>query len=84
MNTRRHELKCWRPYFAAVASGAKTAELRHNDRHFKAGHEILLQEWNRQTRTYTGASILLTITHVATGTAVGIPNGYALLSTHLA
>ena len=34
-----HELKCWPEYFEAVISGAKTFEVRKNDRDFAVRDE---------------------------------------------
>lgn len=39
-----HELKIEKPYFQAVKDGIKTFEIRHNDRGFQAGDEIILKE----------------------------------------
>jgi len=40
-----HELKCWPEYFEAVISGAKTFEVRKNDRDFRVGDVLLLNEY---------------------------------------
>lgn len=50
----QHRLKCWPSYFQAAIEGEKTFELRLNDRHFQVGDEIILEEWNPVTRSYTG------------------------------
>lgn len=39
-----HELKCEQQYFEAVASGKKTFEVRCNDRNFKPGDFLALNE----------------------------------------
>lgn len=38
-----HELKCESKYFAKIMSGIKTAELRLNDRDYKVGDYLILQ-----------------------------------------
>lgn len=41
-----HNLKTWPEYFRAVRNREKTFELRFNDRDFKVGDVLLLQEFN--------------------------------------
>lgn len=67
----RHELKCEHRFFQPVRDWLKTAELRLNDRDFKVGHQIRLNEvklvkledgtifWQP-----TGRWISATITHI--------------------
>ena len=43
-----HHLKILPCYFREVASGNKTFELRKNDRDFKSGDSLILQEYNGQ------------------------------------
>lgn len=47
MNVTVHALKCWPEPFAAMQSGAKTAEFRRDDREprFEIGHTLRLMEW---------------------------------------
>jgi len=42
---RCHWLKTLPEYFAAVASGEKTFEIRKNDRGFRVGDELVLMEY---------------------------------------
>lgn len=44
-----HELKVWPDYFARLADGSKTFEVRKDDRGFQAGDELLLREWDPAT-----------------------------------
>jgi hypothetical protein len=72
-----HELKTWPIYFAALASGRKTFELRRNDRNFVEGDQLRLREWNPDTESYTGAEIECSVSYVLTGN--GLCDGFAAL-----
>lgn len=49
-----HDLKTWPEFYADLLSGAKTFELRKNDRGFEVGDELRLHEWDPLTEQYTG------------------------------
>lgn len=53
---REHRLRTWPEYFAALRSGAKTFELRKDDRNprFAVGDTLYLDEFNPENATYTG------------------------------
>jgi hypothetical protein len=63
-----HELKIWPEYFAAVADGRKTFEVRVNDRGFQAGDSVKLREYGSKGFTeslrYTGRSLWFRIGYV--------------------
>ena len=61
--SKRHELKTIQPYFEDVANGIKTFEIRKNDRNFKIGEELELQEFV-EPETYTGRNIRADITYI--------------------
>lgn len=78
-----HELKTWREYFQLIASGEKTFELRKNDRDFKAGHELILHELDKDTNLYTGRKLFRRITYVLQGDEAekfGLKKGYCIMS----
>lgn len=57
-----HRLKIWPCFFDDVASGRKPFELRYNDRDFKVGDELLLQEW--ESGVYSGRETRKRVTYV--------------------
>ena len=71
-----HELKCEKQYFEAVASGKKTFEVRHNDRHFMVGDFLALNEVivtvesyadnmpAKQCTEYTGRCCLVEVVYI--------------------
>lgn len=78
-----HEVKCWPPYFEAVASGSKPFEVRKNDRGFQKGDALVLKEWNPNynygSGAYTGRAHRCIITYVLAGGVFGIEPGYVVL-----
>lgn len=52
-----HELKIYPDFFNEVISGKKTFEIRKNDRPFKEGDLLALNEWD--WNSYTGRSCLV-------------------------
>lgn len=56
--------KIWPEYFSLVESSKKKFELRLNDFEAKEGDTLILEEWNPETKQYTGRSIEKKITYV--------------------
>ena len=79
-----HELKILPEYFEAVAGGAKSFELRKDDRGFTVGDEIILKEWNGTE--YTGRCEKADILHLeklyraCRGVCNSEPEGLIILS----
>lgn len=75
-----HKLKTINPYFSEVYLGLKTFELRKNDRDFKVGDWLTLQEYFAQTDSY-GTEITKVITSILTDVPeYGLMNGYCIIS----
>ncbi|OGZ17982.1 MAG: hypothetical protein A2V72_00615 [Candidatus Nealsonbacteria bacterium RBG_13_37_56] len=49
--------KIWTEYFELIESGKKRFELRLADFDIKEGDILILQEWNPDTKEYTGRKI---------------------------
>lgn len=49
--------KIWPKFFEAVKSGKKKFEVRVADFNIKEGDTLILEEWDPQTKTYTGRTI---------------------------
>ena len=82
-NARKHELKTWPAFFAAIRDGDKTFEVRRNDRGFQTGDVLVLREWdpNRSygSGAYTGNDEWRTVTYVLTGEEFGIKDGFCVM-----
>lgn len=74
-----HSLKTWPEYFQAVEDGRKRFELRVNDRDFQAGDWLWLQEWNPETRAYSGRESWMRVTYIAQG-VFGLPDNVCVMS----
>lgn len=72
-----HELKILSEHFWPVASDAKKAGSRLNDRNYQVGDYLRLQEWNPETG-YTDKIVVRIVTHVADLSQW--KDGYVLLS----
>lgn len=57
--------KIWPEYFDLVVSGKKKFEIRLADFDITEGDTLLLEEWNPQTKEYTGRSIAKKVGYVA-------------------
>lgn len=57
-----HALKIFPEYFEEVRNGRKKFELRYNDRDFRVGDYLALNEWENDK--YSGRSELVKVTYV--------------------
>jgi ASC-1-like (ASCH) protein len=56
--------KIWPRYFEEIRLGKKKFELRLNDFLVNEGDTLLLEEWNPETKEYTGRSIEKKVSYV--------------------
>lgn len=59
-----HALKTEPQYFEAVINAKKTFEVRRNDRDFRVGDYLALNELDDTREGYTGRSVLLRVTYI--------------------
>lgn len=62
-----HELKIWPEYFLPIIKKEKTFELRKADRDFKVGDKLKLNEYDPETKTYSGRSAIVKVTYILDG-----------------
>lgn len=74
-----HALKCWPEYYAAVASGHKTFELRKHDRVYVVGDHLILSCWDPLEQKYTGPRTTCLITYVLVGGSFGLAPDHCVL-----
>lgn len=59
-----HELKILPNYFEEVICGAKSFEVRKNDRNFKVGDMLALNEYDAEKKEHTGNSCLVYVDYI--------------------
>lgn len=75
-----HALKTIPEFYEGLESGEKTFEIRISDRDFKLGDKLLLQEYNPETKKYTGKEQERIISYLLTDKQIeGIKQGYCIL-----
>lgn len=74
-----HNLKTINPFFSQVWEGTKTFEARKNDRDFKEGDTLILEEYD-PNGTYLGRDIYATVSSILHGGQFGIENGFCVMS----
>ena len=76
-----YELKAWPEFFEPVLSGAKTFELRKDDRGFNEGDVLLLREFIVSEQRYTGRECRRMIVYkLPFGQVPGLKKGFCILS----
>jgi len=74
-----HKLKTLNPYFEDVYKRAKTFEVRRNDRDFKVGDILELNEWTGTG--FTGRGIAANVTYILSDPAY-CKDGFVILGIH--
>jgi len=75
-----HELKTWPSAFSAVLASIKTHEVRINDRDFKVGDLLNLQEYDIGKTAYTGRFLVVEVTYITPGGTFGVPDDMVVMS----
>ena len=74
-----HDLKTWPPFFDDVLTGAKTFELRRDDRGYAVGDVVTLREWAPDA-DYTGRTLTRSIGYIVRDAPhFGLAPGFAIL-----
>ena len=74
-----HCLKIWPEFFKAVVAGDKTFEIRKNDRRFRVGDVLVLEEFDPKKCDYTGEKSRAKITYVLEGGQFGLKSGFVCM-----
>lgn len=74
-----HKLKTWPECFAPLMFGAKPFEVRVNDRDFKVGDILQLEEWDPKTEQYTGRCVTRQVSYIMEP-AFGMPKNLIVMA----
>lgn len=74
-----HDMKTWPEYFEAIRLEQKTFEVRKDDRTFKVGDILRLQEFDPVHSRYSGRYIPVEVTYILKGGQFGIEPGYCVM-----
>ena len=56
--------KVWREYFEKIISGKKKVEVRVGDFEINEGDTLVLEEWDKDKKDYTGRKIEVVATYI--------------------
>lgn len=59
-----HELKTWPRFFDEIKSGAKTFEIRENDRGYAVGDLLHLREYDPGKQQFSGRETFVRVTYI--------------------
>ncbi|MCD9816654.1 DUF3850 domain-containing protein [Bradyrhizobium japonicum] len=60
-----HHLKCWPQFFNEIAAGRKKHDLRRaDDRRFRVGDILVLEEYDPQKEVFTGRVLEVEVTYI--------------------
>jgi len=74
-----HKLKIWPEYFESVSNGTKPFEVRKNDRNYRVGDILVLQEYRKDILEYTGRICVKQVTYILKGGDFGIAPNFCVL-----
>lgn len=80
---RVHHLKTDPEPFAEVKAGKKRYEVRRFDRDFRVGDRLVLTEFDRTTKKYSGDNIVVMVVHILPPGAYGLPEDVGVMGIEL-
>lgn len=74
-----HYLKTIPPFFQDAIEGIKPFEVRKDDRDFRVGDILILEEWDSNRTVYTGRKASFDVTYKLVGETWGLMNGVCVM-----
>jgi len=75
-----HNLKTFPEYYISVKNGVKKFEIRKNDREFKVGDFLNLEEYNPENEEYTGNVVRTVVDYILPGGDFGVEDDFVVMS----
>jgi len=76
-----HYLKTWTEFYSRMDTGDKRFELRKDDRGYREGDVLCLQEYNPETESYTGRHLWFSVTYCLRNVPqFGLNDDYVIMS----
>ena len=76
-----HTLKTRLEIFTLMRDGVKNFDVRKNDRNIKVGDRIIFQEYDNETKTYTGRELDKKVTYILQG-ELGLPEDICVMQLY--
>lgn len=83
LGPRIHHLKTDPEPFAEVKAGRKRYEVRRFDRDFRVGDRLVLTEFDRVTKKYSGDNIVVVVVHILPPGSYGMPEDVGVMGIEL-
>lgn len=64
MTVEIHDVKSWSMFFRDIVTGARTSDIRLNDRRYAVGDRMRLNEFDPVDQKYTGRQATVVITYL--------------------
>lgn len=81
---KTHELKTWPEFFSAVMRGRKKFEVRKNDRNFQEGDQLLLREYDPETKQYLGSQLVVDVGYILPLKYLGEKSDFVVMGIEIA
>ena len=79
-----HRLKTWPVFYDDVECGAKTFEIRKNDRNFQVGDILILEKYDPDKKEYDGSSLEVSVDYtIHLNGLPGMPDDFIAMSISL-
>lgn len=75
-----HELKIYPEHYKEVLLGLKKVEVRLNDRNYQENDTLLLNEYNPNTRKYSGSQVTRKVDYIIRD-VLGLNPNYVIMQT---
>lgn len=73
------DVKCVQPYFDEIMKGNKKFEIRWNDRNYQLNDVVILKEYNKVSKIFSGRYIKVKIMYILDNFA-GMKKGFIIFS----